>query len=205
MPDPYFIRINKIGNPPVIEITWALDNQSKKEKMNSLFLALLLISQTPKFQISGGFGVNWCVYHNEQYLENDAGVTFRGFLDYWIKDFLAFGIDSGYQQFDSGFGPTENIFSIPHVKIGTTNFGKNKPFLLIGFGFDAIGMKHDHPIEYVKCPVLNFGAGYMRNFGNFHAGVIFNDLWIRNQDVCGDGCWESIHLPTLSLFLGFGK
>jgi len=78
--------------------------------MKAFLLALLLISQTPKFQVSGGVGISGYDYYVDAYSERDVGVTFRGFIDYWMRDFLAFGIDSGYQHFGSKWGIRKNIF-----------------------------------------------------------------------------------------------
>jgi len=76
---------------------------------------------------------------------------------------------------------------------------------MVGYGLDVIGMGHPDWINYERHFVFNFGGGYMRNFDNFHAGFVFNDIYILCQDVCDDGCMRNIHLPTLSLFFGFGK
>ena len=174
--------------------------------MKALLLALLLISQPPKFLISGGIGITGYDYTSDEVNHSTYGIAFRVFFDYWIKDYLAFGVDSGYQSFKEKWSVMEdNSFFMPYAKIGTSVSDKTQLFLLIGYGFDWLEWREGDDHHDYKHSAFNFGAGFMRNFGNYLTGVVFNDIYVMNQDTCMDGCMENIHLSTFSVFFGFGK
>ena len=175
--------------------------------MKAVLLALLLISQPQKFQISGGIGYSGYTYSGSDWGSNsDKGVTFRVSFDYWDRDFLAFGIDSGYQYFGDE-RIIRNIYFIPNFKIGTTNLGKNKLFIQAGIGYDVVGRDDllGGGINDESSLAFYLGIGFMRNFDKFHTGAVFNYLYVPGVYFCGGDCPADIHFPTISIFFGFGS
>ncbi|MCX5859868.1 MAG: hypothetical protein NT056_08245 [Proteobacteria bacterium] len=174
-----------------------------------LLLTILLISSPPKFQVSGAIsftGTKLDHYHESPI--GGVGETYKIFLDFWLKNYFALGIESGYQHLGKS-GHTEefrqsNFYFSPYIKAGLPITEKYKFFSFFGIGYHKICYTPWSEIESSN-RLFNFGLGLNRSFGIIQTGIMLDEK-ILGEDYIpfGDGYHGKYHYGSLSIYVGIG-